>query len=273
MTDAAPVPPPLPESGDAKKGLSPLAWIAIGVGTFLVVGFAGCMALGVFVFRTGQEAVREATGSESLGDFVDGLRDDPARTAAEALIRLNPELDLISTDEAAGSITFRNNRTNEEATLNFEDIAEGRFSMTTAEGELSIDADENADGAASVTLSGRDSETRFGGSASLADVPGWVPGYARGSDTQSAFQTTSGETRSGAISSTTTDPARTVVDYYKGVLEDAGYAISAESLTQAGTGAIGAVSGELDAEGRSITVAAVEQSGETQVMVTYTERP
>ena len=76
--------------------------------------------------------------------------------------------------------------------------------MTTAEGELSIDAAESADGAASVTLGGRDSETRFGGSASLADVPGWVPVYPRGSDTQSAFQTTSGETRSGAISSTTT---------------------------------------------------------------------
>ena len=272
MTDAAPVPPPRPESSDAKKGLSLLAWIAIGVGTFLVVGFAGCMALGIFVFRTGQEAVREATGSESLGDFVDGLRDDPARTAAEALIRLDPELDLISTDEAAGSITFRNNRTNEEATLHFEDIAEGRFRMTTAEGELSIDAAENAD-AASVTFSGPDSETRLGGSVSLADVPGWVPVYPRGSDTRSAFQTTSGETRSGAISITTTDPARTVVDYYKGVLEDAGYAISAESLTQAGTGAIGAVSGELDAEGRSIMVAAVEQPGETQVMVTYTERP
>ena len=273
MTDAAPVPPPLAESSEAKKGLSVLAWIAIGVGTFLVVGFAGCMALGVFVFRTGQEVVREATGSESLGDFVDGLRDDPARTAAEALIRLNPELDLISTDEAAGSITFRNKRTNEEATLNFEDIAEGRFSMTTAEGELSIDAAENADGTASVTLRGPDGETRLGGSASLADVPGWVPVYPRGSVTQSAFQTTSGETRSGVISSTTTDPARTVVDYFKGVLEDAGYAISAESLTQAGTGAIAAVSGELDAEGRSITVAAVEQPGETQVMVTYTERP
>ena len=252
MTDAAPVPPPLPESGDAKKGLSPLAWIAIGVGTFLVVGFAGCMALGVFVFRTGQEAVREATGSESLGDFVDGLRDDPARTAAEALIRLNPELDLISTDEAAGSITFRNNRTNEEATLNFEDIAEGRFSMTTAEGELSIDADENADGAASVTLSDRDSETRFGGSASLADVPGWVPVYARGSDTQSAFQTTSGETRSGAISSTTTDPARTVVDYYKGVLEDAGYAIWPSAQRKASAFALNAFRGSITQPTRSL---------------------
>ena len=271
MSDAGTTPPPLPESGAAKKGLSPLAWIAIGIGTFVAVGFAGCLALGVFVFRTGQEAVQEATGSESLSDFVEGLRDDPARTAAEAIIRINPELDLISMDDTAGTITFRNTTTDEEATLNFADIAEGRFSMTTAEGEVSIDATEN--GAGSVTLRGPDGETRLGGAASLGDVPDWVPIYPGGTDTQSAFQTTSGETLAGAVTSKTTDPARTVVAYYKGVLEDAGYVISAESLTQAGTGAIGAVSGEHDAEGRSITVAAMEQPGETQVMVNYAASP
>ena len=130
MSDAGTTPPPLPESGADKKGLSPLAWIAIGIGTFVAVGFAGCLALGVFVFRTGQEAVREATGSESLSDFVEGLRGDPARTAAEAIIRINPELDLISTDDDAGTITFRNTRTDEEATLNF---ADGNSSWGAAE--------------------------------------------------------------------------------------------------------------------------------------------
>ncbi len=273
MSDAGTTPPPLPESGAAKKGLSPLAWIGLGIGAFVAVGFAGCLALGVFMYRTGQEAVREATGSEGLSDFVEGLQDDPARTAAEAMIRLNPDLDLISTDDTAGTITFRDNRTDEEATLNFADIAEGRFSMTTAEGDVSIDASESAAGAASVTFRGPDGEMRFGGSPNLADVPDWLPVYPGGTDAQSAFQTTSGDTLSGAVASKTTDPARTVVAYYKGVLEDAGYVISAESLTQAGTGAIGAVSGEHDAEGRSITVAAMEQPGETQVMVTYTERP
>lgn len=271
----APPPAPAPPSASApaKKGLSPWAWIAIGCGSLVVLGGIAFVALGVFVFRAGQEAVEEATGGRGLGEVLEDFRDNPARTGAELVIRANPDLEFISTDEAAGTITFRNTRTDEVATLNFEDIAEGRISMTTDDGEVSIDATQGADGAPSVTFSGPDGETRLGGAASLDEVPDWVPVYPGATDTQSAFQTTSGDTLAGAVTGTTTDTAQTVVEYYKSTLEDAGYVISTESLTRSGDGALGSVVAELEAEGRSITVAAMEQPDETQVMVNYTTRP
>ena len=38
---------------------------------------------------------------------MEALRDNPAQAAAETLIRVNPELELLGTDEGAGTITFR----------------------------------------------------------------------------------------------------------------------------------------------------------------------
>ena len=36
------------------------------------------------------------------------LQDNPLKTGAELAVRMNPELELISTDDEAGTITFRN---------------------------------------------------------------------------------------------------------------------------------------------------------------------
>lgn len=277
MSDVTPDPSPIPESAPVKKGLSPLAWIAIVIGGVVVVGFIGMAALGVFLFRQGREVVREATGTESVGEFFENFRDDPARTGAEAMIRMNPELDLIRTDDAAGTITFRNNQTGEEATLNFTDIAEGRFTMTTREGEFSVDASAGADGAASegggVTVKGPEGETRFGTIASVTDVPDWVPVYPGGGETQSAYQTTTGDGLSGAVSSKTTDDVQTVVDHYKKLFEDTGYAIGTQSLTQSGDGAVGSIAAELPENERSINVIVIQQGDETQIMLNYTGQP
>ena len=266
MSDTTPTQPPPPAS--AKKGLSPLAWILIIIAVIGTVSVAGCFVVGVWVFRTGQEAVQEVAGDTSLGDFLEDLSENPARVGAEAIVRANPDLDLVSTDEAAGTITFRNNRTGEEATLNFEDIAEGRLSMTTAEGEVSIDGSEASRGGG-VTLTGPEGTTRFGATSDLSDVPDWVLLFPGATDTQNAFQTTSGSRVSGAISGTTTDSAQVVIDYFAEELEDAGYAIVSRSMNQSPNGSLGAIAGELEAEGRTINVTAIEQGGETQVMVNY----
>ena len=274
MPDSTPPPiPGAPTPGPAKKGLSPLAWIAIGCGGIILVGAIAVIGLGIFAFRAGQEVVEEATGGRGIGGLVEDFQDNPARVGAETMIRVNPELDLIETDAAAGTITFRNNRTGEEATLNFADIEEGRFSMTTDEGQLSIDAsDENA---GAVTFSGPEGEVRFGVGAGLDDVPDWVPVYPGASEHQGSYQATAGDGVTGAVTSTTTDSAQAVVGYYTQLFEDAGYSILAESLTRTPDGAFGAVSAELAAEGRTINVGVIEQMpaggqvAETQIVVNY----
>ena len=260
-------PPPIPGTAPAKKGLSPWAWIAIGCGGLVVVGFIVIMALTMFVFNKGKELVTEATGSESFQELVEGLQDNPLKTAAEIAVNANPELDLITTDDEAGTMTFRNNKTGEEATLNFADIAEGRLSVSTSEGEYSLDASDSGEGG--VTLKGPEGETRLGTSANLGDVPDWVPVYPGASETQSAFHTTTGDSMMGALSSKTGDNAQQVVDHYTELFEEQGYTIGTQSMTKTSDGALGIVSAELP-DGRSLNVMATQdKNAETTVAINY----
>ena len=264
------VPPPIPGSAPVKKTLSPLAWVGIGCGSVAVIGVVVVVLLGSFLFQRGREMVEDATGAGSVGEFLEDMQDNPAKTAAETMIRMNPELDLVATDDAAGTITFRNTRTGEEATLNFEDIAEGRLSMTTDEGDVSIVASDQAGGG--VTFSGPEGETRFGATADLSGVPDWVPAYPGATDTRSTMHSVTADGVIGALASTTSDDLQTVVDHFKQVFEDQGYEIGAESVTSAGDGAFGAITGERPDDGRSINVVIIENAGESQVTINYNQK-
>ena len=263
-------PQPSPETTPVKKGLSPLAWVAIGCGGIIVVGFVAIVLLGFFIFQRGRAMVEEATGSGSVSEFLEEMQENPAKATAETMIRMDPDLDVVATDDDAGTITVRNSRTGEEATLNFEDIAEGRFSMTTTEGDYSIDASGAAEGG--VTVIGPEGETRIGASADLADVPDWVPRYPGATETQGTMNFTNADGVMGAFTSKTSDDAQTVVDHFKQLFEDRGYAIGTESMTRTGDGVFGTITGELASEGRSINVVIIEDAGESQVTINYTQK-
>ena len=261
-----PVPGPVPTSTPPKKGMSPLAWVAIGCGGLMVVAFVGFLAVTAFVVKKTKDVVSEVTGSESLQDMVEGFKDNPVKTAAETMVRINPDLDLVESDDEAGTITFHNRKTGEEATVNFEDIAEGRFSVTTDEGDFSVDASQQADGG--VTFKGPEGEARFGASADLSDVPDWVPAYPGATDIQSAMHSTTGDGMMGAVISKTSDEPQKVLDFYKEKFEELGYDIGSQSMTTTGQGAFGAITGEMS-DGRSLNVGIIRQAGETQVTTNY----
>ena len=170
-----------------------------------------------------------------------------------------------------GRSRFENNRTGEEATLNFEDIAEGRIGMTTSDGEIAVEASEARGAAGGVTFSGPEGEMRLGASASLDDLPDWVPIYPGATDVESAFQAAGPEGGSGAVSAKTTDSAETVVGHYREQFVEQGYTVGTESLTRTPTGAFGIITGERVDDSQSINVMAMEDGGETQLMLNYNQ--
>ena len=255
-------------SAPKKKGLSTLAWVAIGCGGLLVVGLVIFLMLGMFVFNKGKEMVQEATGSESFEDFVEDMKANPTRMTAETMIRMNPELELIETDDAAGTITFRNKTTGEEATLDFADIAEGRFSVTTEEGEYTVGA--ASDGEGGMTFEGPEGETRIGASADLGNVPDWVPRYPGATDLTSVYHSTSAAGGVlGALSGNTSDQPQEVIDHFKKLFEDEGWEVGGETLTKTGGAAFGGVTGSRN--GRTLNVGVTRQDDQTQVVVNYSQ--
>lgn len=242
-------------NGTQKKGLSPLAWIGIGCGALVVLGAVALAALvGFGVFKAKQ--------------FAAEMEKNPAKTAAETFVRLNPDLELVESDEEAGTITFRNEKTGEVATVSYQDLADGKLSVTTDEGTFTMDADGGEDGG-SLTVTGPEGEARFEASASLENVPDWVPLYPDATQTQGSYHAETPEGVTGIVSSKTADAARKVVDYYKERLEDEGWEITGQSTNTTPQGSFSTLTATLADVGREITVGVVEAEGETQVTVNY----
>lgn len=238
-----------------KKGLSTIAWVAIGCGGLLLVFV---VAVGLIL----------GWGFFKAKEIASEFGDNPARAAAETIVRLNPELELVETDEEAGTITIRNERTGEQATLNFEDIAEGRFSWKTEEGEYQIDAAQAAE-EGSVTIKGPEGQARFGVAASAEDVPDWVPRYPNATSTRGAYSGRSAEGVTGLLTCTTDDGMGDVVAHYRSWFEGQGYAIESESSTATPSGGFSSIAGEWKEGGRTVKVVAAEQDGTTQVTINY----
>ena len=253
----------------AKKGLPVWGWVLIGCGGLIVLGFVAMAALGIFAVKKGAEMAKEVAGVDSLEEFRDAMEDDPAKFTAEMMIRANPDLEIVSTDDDAGTLTFRDKKTGEEATLNFEDIAEGKFSITTDEGEFSMAASDDGDGG--VVFKGPEGESRYGTSASLDDVPNWVPVYPDAEETVGTFSTTSAEGVSGSVTMKTSDGAADVLDHYAGWFEDNGWEVRSRSTSSTGDGAFATIVGAGPDGARTLTIGAIEQKGETQVSITYNE--
>jgi hypothetical protein len=251
-----------------KKGLPVWGWVLIGCGGLVVAGFILFAALGFFVFKKGTELAKEATGVESFEELGKALEDNPVKTAAEMAIRLNPELEIVESDGEAGTLTFRNKKTGEVATFGYKEIAEGKFSLSTDEGEYSVSASEDEGG---VVLRGPEGETRFGASASLDDVPGWVPGYPGASEVVSGYSSRTAEGSTGMVSSVTGDSAQEVLDHFEAWFEEQGWKVSSRSLTSSGDGSFGAIAGELEGEGRTLNIGVVETADETRITVNYVE--
>lgn len=243
-------------NGAQKKGLSPLTWIAIGCGALFLVFIVVSVAVLGFGFFKAKEMAKEFEGN-------------PAKAAAEMMVRLNPELELVESDDEAGTITIKNVKTGETMTVDFEDVAEGKISFSTEEGEMSIDASEGEEGGG-VTFTGPEGEVRLG--ASLEKVPDWVPLYPDSSEARGTYTSETEEEVTGIVAVKTSDDTATVLAYYEEHLAGEGYEIVQRSSTTAEGGSFASLQAEKAEPQRVLIVSIVEQDGETQVNINYTEK-
>jgi hypothetical protein len=122
-TNYSPPPPP------AKKGMGPLGWIAIGCGVILVFCLIAFAVVGYMAKRG-----------------IEKFQKNPTKMAAEMIVRANPDLELVSSDDKAGTMTVHNKKTNETVTLNFDDIKNGKLKVTTDKGTATFDGSGAANG-------------------------------------------------------------------------------------------------------------------------------
>jgi hypothetical protein len=248
-----PMPPQPPAQ---KKGLGPVAWILIGCLGLLLIAALGFGACTFFV-------------GKKVKNMAEDFAENPARAAAELAVRVNPDLELVETDEAAETITVRDKTTGEELTLDWSEIQEGNFSMRSHEGEFKVNASGDGEGAV-ITMTGEDGEsTQSFGDGASADVPGWIPMPDGAGEAMSAYSAKSGGQESGTFVFTTSESVADVLAFYAAELAEAGYEVSQSTFASGGRNG-GGINGTNQSAGRTLGIGVADGDEGTQVTVTYT---
>lgn len=252
-----PAPPPTappPAAPPAKKKTNPWVWVGLGCLAILILIGGACVVSTFFLAKKAKEVV---------GD----IQENPAKAAAEMIVKMSPDLDLVESDADSGTITVRNTETGEEATFDYSEIEEGRFTFKSDEGEMSFDAQQQGEGG-TLTVTTDEGETRYGAGAAADELPGWVPLYPGASKMEAGFTSRSGDEVSGLWTLETGDPVDEVQEYYESKLEDEGFEVTVQTFTGP-QGKTAVVSAVVSDPGRQITASITSEGGTTKVGLQY----
>lgn len=229
-------PPPPPNGQPAKSGSKVLVIIlCIVLGFFVLVG--GCVA--ACVYYAAKKTKEYSAASEK----------NPQLAAVTLIATMTPDIQIVSKDENAGTITLRNKKTGEVTTIDtsqyttknigkaVEQFSKGlavptptpesdsSSSTTTAQAERE-EAIENREGdepaeKISVAQSAALNNT-------LKKFPPAVTAYPGGTTVEATLNSFGGVT-AGSYGFTTKDSTEKVVNYYEEKLKSAGYTIATKS--------------------------------------------
>ena len=172
---------------------------------------------------------------------------NPGMALAKIVTAGNPNVEVLSTDNGARTITFRDRRTGKETTISFDDIKNGRLRLTAE--------DEN----------GKTATVELGAAGKL---PSWIPTYP-GAGSQGTFSV-KGDTgddteEGGTMTFVTSDAASKVLSFYQDKAPGMGMKITMNTATPDG----GMVVIADEDERRTLSVIVGSQGGKTSISLTY----
>ena len=242
------VPPsaPVAQPPAAPKKTSPLVWIVAGCGGIIVIG-------------TVLFAVAGYWGVHKLKGFAESAKKNPAVFAAKLAVAANPELEIVSSDDAAGTVTIRNKKTGEEITMNAADIKNGRLKFSNEKGEEVTFQGNGEKGKEGLKISSKTGSLTVGGEGEA--LPVWVPPYP-GAKTTASMREKTEDGFKGTLAFSTADPPAKVLERYEAALKGAG-------LVAEQTGGAGSLKAATADGARTVEVVAMAVGGQTQVTVAY----
>ncbi len=202
-----------------KKGLGPLAWIAIGCIGLLVVGGV-IAAAGVW------------WAGKKVKSFAESVSEKPVETAAKAFALVNPEIEFVSADEGQRTVVFRQSKTGKEMSFNFDDIERGRIVFDTGEGEVTINAQAEGE-SGSLVIQHEGQEVKLGMAGGAENLPAWVPRYP-GATVGIGMTTTGAGTAAGMFTIESSDSVDTVIGHFERALAAAGMNPSKQTVSGGG---------------------------------------
>jgi len=245
-SQGAPPPPP------KKKGLGVVGWIAIGCGAILLLFLIGVAGLGYM----GKRALNK-------------ISKDPEMAAVTLMVKANPELELVKSDDEAKTLTIRNKKTNEEITVNMADLKAGKIKFDSKEGSGSIDfSGTGSEGGINAQVTDEKGQTSTFSAGAGGKLPDWLPVYPGGS-AQSSWENDNAGEHSAMVVVTASDSAEKVIEFYEARLKAAGLEVQ-KNADQSGNGMVSGTSAD---QKRTANILIGTSEGSTTATVTYTEKP
>jgi len=237
-----------------KKGISGLTIAGFGCG-----GLVFLAAIGGFMLA-GKACSR-------FSEVTKEMQDNPAKAAALIAVKLNPDLEVVTTNDAKHEITIKNKKDGKTVTMSFEDITKGKFKMTDGNGKtISVDGSKAASGGG-IQFEDLDGKNVIGGPIDLSSLPAWVPAYPGLTQIPGGSATVA----SGTIKAQTSDPMHKVKYFYDAKLRTTGFQVNTDSAMNNGKQSA-TVAGKKEEDGKTVIVIVKEGDGVTQLELQYQGR-
>jgi hypothetical protein len=172
---------------------------------------------------------------------------NPEKVLAEAIISGNPDLEMISQDDAKGEMTIRT-KDGKEMTLSYKDISEGRIEMKDQDGNVT-------------TM----------GSSDLSQVPAWVPQAPDLKEGVSMFHSNAGGTITGQFSGRSDKSLVDLQSFFEDEASSQGLSSSSTSSTNMGATSVATL--EFSGGGKTLNIVITEKPGSSALINTnYSEK-
>ena len=177
-------------------------------------------------------------------------------------VAFNPDLEIVSEDDKAGTLTIRNNKTGEEITMNAEDIKQGRLRFKNEKGEEVTFEGSGKEGKEGFRIKTGKGTLAFSNAEGEAPPP-WVPAYP-GAKIMASSREKTGEGLTGTYAFQTSDSTEAVLGNYERELKRAGFEVERTTM-----GAMGTLSAKGDGGKRKVNITVIPVDKLTHVTVAY----
>jgi len=193
------------------------------------------------------------------------MKRNPGLALARMATAFNPDAQLVSTDERAGTVTIREKSTGKTVTLKFDPDKKSMVIVGDdgKQAEVRITGDGN-NGA--IEIKGPDGNVKFG-SAAGNSAPGWVPVYP-GSSPQGTMAVQTPDGSQNTYTFKTKDSAGQVLNYYENQLKSGDFNVTTSVKSDAG----GMLAGESKDKTHTLMITAGSSNEGTEVGITAIEK-
>jgi hypothetical protein len=245
-----------PGPGAPQKKKGPLFWILVVVAAFFVLTSIAVIGGGLFVVHKVKQA----------GIDPELIEKNPGLAAAKMIAAMNPDVEVVSTDEDSGTVTLLDKKSGETVTMNFEDVEKGRIVFEGKGGEKVEIQGQGEGSSGSLRVDSSEGSMVFG--AGAGKLPAWLAAYPGAEATGGAtMQGPEGE--GGTAGFKTGDSAEQVAAFYEQQLKQAGMKTTKNVMNQGGEVKLISLHGADDSRRRTATIVVTVTDEGTTVAVTH----